>query len=163
MHWDICHPIPLLGENERWVHSLTCIPVVSACMGLGSMGAREVSGRPGSCRSTVNSQLCQQWCKQNQASVSVSRRGEKTKTQSCSGTPDSPKCHRQHPSTNTSLSRTSLRSTALPSTEALLIILKCKEVTDNTQIPGFIFHWTLCKQLSRLASSKKHWKLHDAF
>lgn len=42
--WDIRHPIPLLRENERRMHSLSCIPVVSACMGLGTMAAREVPG-----------------------------------------------------------------------------------------------------------------------
>lgn len=42
VHWDICHPIPLLRENERWVQSLPCIPFVSACMGLGTTAARRV-------------------------------------------------------------------------------------------------------------------------
>lgn len=62
VHWGICHPIPLLRENERWVFSLTCIPVVSVCMGLGTMAASEIPGWPGSCRSSINSQLCQLWC-----------------------------------------------------------------------------------------------------
>lgn len=61
--WDICHPIPLLRENERWVHSLPCIPFVSACKGLGTMAAREGPGWPGSCRSTRNSQLAQLCCR----------------------------------------------------------------------------------------------------
>lgn len=63
VHWDICHPIPLLRENESWVQSLPCIPFVSACMGLGTMAARESPGWPGSCRSTRNAQLAQLCCR----------------------------------------------------------------------------------------------------
>lgn len=40
VHWDICHPIPLLRENERWVHSLHLHPFCLSLHGLRDHGCQ---------------------------------------------------------------------------------------------------------------------------